>query len=716
MARALHTRGMIRRSGFGTAVAIAVAGLSWVGVLAAQNPFAPTATDLAAVEEIVDEVSALAATDAQLAAYHEHFRRLSDAGATGQLIGLLPAYERVASRLPTSADGHAALLGLYRFVDGAAVGAQAMAQFEVDVTRRTAFAGNVNGGERLFLEILARPRDHVHAFTVAEAHYGVAYCAYYSDRLERGAHHIARAAQGYESLGADRLALRAYDGACATYLKMGRVDTAVAFARRGLSLAGSNLEEAIELNITLNYAECLLAIGRPDSALYYAERAAVAAAAAPDARRLQLAARVELTRGNINMGLRRYARARTHYRQADGLFRRTRETYQLAEVLDSLGRAYALTGDFEPAYRARVQAFHLRDSLSEDRVRRDADTKAAELERDRIAVALETSESERAIAQALVAERARERVTLLATGAFLLLAIGFLVYRARSRARTAAELQRLVEERTVELRERGERLEAQTRRLSESNAELERFAYIASHDLKTPLRNITSFLGLIRRRLPADARAVVAEYLEIAVGNARHMNDLITDVLEFSRVNADLGALAQATRVSVTVEAVRQNLHAELTARNAAVETVGDATVVLPKGALDQLLGNLVTNGIKYNRSPRPLVRVVTEDLGERVRIAVTDNGIGIDPAYHEHVFEVFRRLHTGDEYAGTGVGLASCRKIALRLGGRITVESRVGEGSTFLLDLPKQVTTRRAAPAPPQTPAPTDAIAHQQL
>ena len=219
-----------------------------------------------------------------------------------------------------------------------------------------------------------------------------------------------------------------------------------------------------------------------------------------------------------------------------------------------------------------------------------------------------------------------------------------------------------------------------------------------------------------RRRLPADARAVVAEYLEIAVGNARHMNDLITDVLEFSRVNADLGALAQATRVSVTVEAVRQNLHAELTARNAAVETVGDATVVLPKGALDQLLGNLVTNGIKYNRSPRPLVRVVTEDLGERVRIAVTDNGIGIDPAYHEHVFEVFRRLHTGDEYAGTGVGLASCRKIALRLGGRITVESRVGEGSTFLLDLPKQVATRRAAPAPPQTPAPTDAIAHQQL
>jgi len=246
--------------------------------------------------------------------------------------------------------------------------------------------------------------------------------------------------------------------------------------------------------------------------------------------------------------------------------------------------------------------------------------------------------------------------------------------------------------------ENSERLQVQAQRLKESNAELERFAYIASHDLKTPLRNVTSFLGLIQRRLPEQPRALVQEYLNIALANARQMHELVTDVLEFSRLNTDVKDISEDVKVINTVDTIRDKMISELHDRNAEINTDGDATLVLPKGSLEQILANLVGNGLKYNDSKRPQVQVFTTEMDERVRITVKDNGIGIAPEYHERIFEVFRRLHTTDKYSGTGVGLAACRKVVLRLGGTISLESKDGEGSTFHVDLPKDVRTVSAS------------------
>ena len=702
--------------------ALARAGRCWllalaVGAMAgtadagtASNPFRLSPERQATADSLVARISRLPTTGAQVAAYHRHFREASERREVAFALALNNGYVQAARGLASASEMHAAILGVLQVVDLGRFGPRGASHFEMDLMRRSAYAGNIDAGERIFLRILARPDSLLHPYTAASAHYCAAYCAYYSNRVGRGARHIARAAELFAGLGDDTRALEAFDGACATYLKLGRVDSAMLYARRGLAIEPT-ITGRVSLNLALNYAECLGASGLVDSALHYARAAEAFAVTLGDP---GLEARAQFALGNVRMNGAAYLDARRHYLRADSLFRGTDEAYQASDVLDSLGRAYAYTGDYPAAYRTQARAFHLRDSLRADRVGKDADTEAAERERDRMAAALEVAERERALAEALVGQRATERLALLAGGALLLLAVAFLVYRARARANVSRELRRLVDQRTAELRDRGAALEAQTRRLSESNTELERFAYIASHDLKTPLRNITSFLGLIRRRLPAEARALVEEYLEIAIGNASHMTELISDVLEFSRLNADLDELATPLRISKAVAGVRENLRAELTERDAAIETVGDAEVSMPRGALNQLLGNLISNGLKYNRSPRPLIRVVTEVTDERVRIAVVDNGIGIAPEFHDKIFEVFRRLHTSDEYAGTGVGLASCRKIALRLGGDVTVESVVGEGTTFTVDLPRQASGKRdgsvAAEAPAAAAAPVAA------
>ena len=688
-----------------SSIAVALVGLASASAArGAGGAFVePTLAERAAVDSVVAGAARLPTTRAQLDFYRSALRRASAAAEARVAIALVAPFAKAANELPRQRETLVEVNGLLDVVAREGFPPWAATHFETEVARSEAFFGNIKAAERRLLAIVARPDDQLHGYTAARAHYAIAYCAYYSDQLERGARHICAAAELFRSLGRSGEAVAAYDGAAATYLKMGQADTALFYARRARSLA-PEIASATTLNLALNHAEALMVVGRVDSALHYATRAA--AYAGTEGTRAGRA-RVHFALGNIYMALRRYRTARGEYQRASEAFWEVRDVYNVAGALDSLGRACAKTGDFEAAYTHRVRAFHLRDSVREDRLDKDAATRAAELERDRLAGELATSEAERARAEAKVAHRAGERLAAGVTGASLVLALAFVIYRWRERARTSATLQELVDARTAELRERGEALASQAARLTESNAELERFAYVASHDLKTPLRNVTSFLGLIRRRLPAEARALVSDYLEIAMANAHQMNELISDVLEFSRVNADVGGLAESTTVSAVVEDVRRERLAELDERGARLTIEGDAAVELPPSALRQLLGNLVGNGLKYNRSPAPEVRVAVVDLGARVRIAVADNGIGIDPAYHDRIFEAFGRLHTADEFEGTGVGLAACRKIVLRLGGTIAVDSAPDQGSVFTVELPKAIPDRRDGQyAPASVPA----------
>jgi two-component system sensor kinase FixL len=233
-------------------------------------------------------------------------------------------------------------------------------------------------------------------------------------------------------------------------------------------------------------------------------------------------------------------------------------------------------------------------------------------------------------------------------------------------------------------------LAKQAEDLARSNVELERFAYVASHDLQEPMRTVRSFGQLLQRRCAAQLSGDASEYLQFITDGVARMQTLINDLLTYSRVTSQGGAFAPADCNHI-LQMVIDNLRASIEASGAEVTAGPLPTVVGDATQLGQVFQNLIVNAIKFRDDPPPRVRVsAAERPGEWV-FSVTDNGIGIAPDYFERIFIIFQRLHTIEEYGGTGIGLAVCKKIVERHGGRIWVESKVGEGSTFYFSVPKR-------------------------
>ncbi|OAN52142.1 hypothetical protein A6A04_00055 [Paramagnetospirillum marisnigri] len=228
------------------------------------------------------------------------------------------------------------------------------------------------------------------------------------------------------------------------------------------------------------------------------------------------------------------------------------------------------------------------------------------------------------------------------------------------------------------------------RELMESNVELERFAYVASHDLQTPLRNIVHFAQLLERRYKDKLDAAADEFIGFIVDGAKQMGTLITDILEYSRIRGHSIPMQPVRAADALAQAVGV-LGPEIEATGATI-TVGDLPKVMAEPThLASLFQNLLGNSLKYLSPDRPLtISVSAERAGANLwRFAVTDNGIGIEAAYHNKVFEIFQRLNPAAEAEGTGIGLTMCRHIIHRFGGTIWVESKPGTlGATFFFTL----------------------------
>ncbi len=224
--------------------------------------------------------------------------------------------------------------------------------------------------------------------------------------------------------------------------------------------------------------------------------------------------------------------------------------------------------------------------------------------------------------------------------------------------------------------------------LDRSNKELEQFAYVASHDLQEPLRMVSSYTQLLARRYKGRLDADADEFIAFAVDGAFRMQRLINDLLSYSRVGSR-GKEFESTDCAVFFEQAITNLKGTI-GESGAVVTCGKLpTVMADKSQIGQLLQNLVGNAIKYHGVEPPRVHVSAEQKGEEWVFAVRDNGIGIDPQYADRIFVIFQRLHTREEYTGTGIGLAICKKIVERHGGRIWLESLLGSGATFYFTIP---------------------------
>jgi light-regulated signal transduction histidine kinase (bacteriophytochrome) len=227
--------------------------------------------------------------------------------------------------------------------------------------------------------------------------------------------------------------------------------------------------------------------------------------------------------------------------------------------------------------------------------------------------------------------------------------------------------------------------------LARSNAELEQFAYVASHDLQEPLRKITGFCQLLARRYQGQLDERADEYIAFVVDGTARMQQLINDLLTYSRVGRvdENVALVDCNGI---VEQVRLDLAAAIEQSGAEVTVAGQLpTVTGTPTRLAQLFANLVGNAVKFHGAAPPRVVISAERRGAEWRFAVSDNGIGIEPQYAERVFGLFQRLHTRAEYPGTGVGLAVCKKIVETEGGTIWFESEPGAGTTFYWTLPAE-------------------------
>jgi PAS domain S-box-containing protein len=224
--------------------------------------------------------------------------------------------------------------------------------------------------------------------------------------------------------------------------------------------------------------------------------------------------------------------------------------------------------------------------------------------------------------------------------------------------------------------------------LKRSNAELQQFAYVASHDLQEPLRMVTSYLDLLNHKYGDRLEPKAKEYMAYAVDGADRMRELVNDLLSYSRVDSKPMKL-EVVDLNTVVDEVAKDLHVSINDTKAEMFVDALPTIVADRTKIKQVFQNLLSNAVKFHDDAPAIVTISARRLGREWQFAVKDNGIGIDSKFQDKIFEMFQRLHTKEEYAGTGIGLAISKKIVEKHGGRIWVESEPGKGSTFYFTIP---------------------------
>jgi light-regulated signal transduction histidine kinase (bacteriophytochrome) len=225
--------------------------------------------------------------------------------------------------------------------------------------------------------------------------------------------------------------------------------------------------------------------------------------------------------------------------------------------------------------------------------------------------------------------------------------------------------------------------------LTQSNLDLEQFAYSASHDLQEPLRTASVFSELLQTKFSGKLDGEGEEYIRFIVDASTRMQQLLRDLLTFTQASKSTQDQVPNTDAGEVLRRSISNMKSAIDESNAVITYAELPVIAIHEFQLEQLFQNIISNAIRYRSQTSPVIRIDAKCSDNNCTFSICDNGIGIDPQYKEQIFGIFKRLHATADYPGTGMGLAICQRIVKRLGGRIWVESEPGRGSTFYFTLP---------------------------
>lgn len=506
-----------------------------------------------------------------------------------------------------------------------------------------------------------------------------------------------------------------------TFGMQGQLDQALTYFYHSYRLAKGQQLHHQTITAQVNIGRTFIELGQLDSALFHLTEAKILAEHTADNSSLRaimnFQGRAALKKGQFEL-------ARSNFESLLAFFQRSEQLVEAAEVLTCLTELHLTTDNLALAEKYCDEGLRISEELQlNEFLQALSDYKSRLLAkqgrfeeslgylrnyqtlRDSFLNVMNTNKMAEVVAKYDAVKRdnenhllrrekeqqeskAKQRTYLaIAFGALSLLIAALFGFRYRmylNQKRSRIRLENTVTARTEELRQINEQLQ-------HSNQELRSFAYIASHDLKEPLRSISGFTSLLERRLQDHLNEETKEYMSYIKKNTAHLHALIGDVLAYSLLTKDSHQVERIQLRSI-VQEVNNNL-AELVKRKRGLidcAQLPNKEIQANYHHLFLIFKNLIENGLKYNHSSTPTVWLKYEEEEESVCIHFSDNGIGIESNYHERIFELFKRLHNREKYQGTGMGLALSQKIAHRMGGQITVDSQVGEGSTFYLILPK--------------------------
>jgi len=334
-----------------------------------------------------------------------------------------------------------------------------------------------------------------------------------------------------------------------------------------------------------------------------------------------------------------------------------------------------LEDDYETAFNKREQIYQLKDSLQFAENKINLSLKQTEFD-------LEKEKLENSLLEIEIAKTDRTK-----QGLFLIIGLLSLIiygaYRLWRQGKTFnANLQQKVLSQTQSLKLMNEKLSA-------NNKELKKFSHIASHDIKEPIRNIGSFVKLIKRKLPSDQSLSLDPYFKIINNSCNQIYTLIEDIMQYTKLGNIESIPVEEINLSHLVASIESNIKSFLDGRKAIIKSYNLPVIHSNKSLLFIILKNLIENGIKYNESDEPTITISYHRTDYGHELHVKDNGIGISKEYRREIFELFTRLHTRNEYDGTGLGLSIVESCLTKLGGVIHLKSEIDLGSKFTIILP---------------------------